>query len=74
MSDFDKSFGQAVKQESSDKFHGTDGDQFCAFFLSVFGRKGHHAVFERFDARVCNRHPVCIAEYVNENETLTSVN
>ena len=36
MSDSDKSFGQAVEQKPSDKFHGTEGDRFGAFFLSVF--------------------------------------
>ena len=67
MSDFDKPFGQAVKQEPSDKLHGTDGDWFCAIFLSVFGSKGYHTVFERFDARICNRHPVGIACQIFKN-------
>ncbi len=46
MSNFDKSFGQAMKQQVSNKLHGTDGDWFCAVFLSVFGGKSYHAVFE----------------------------
>ena len=37
MSDFDIPFGQAVKQEPSDKLHGADSDWFCAVFLSIFG-------------------------------------
>ena len=67
MADSDKSFGQTVHQEPADEFHGTDGDVFCAVVFSVFGRKGHHAVFEGFDARICNRHPMSIACQIFKN-------
>ena len=64
MPDSDKSFGQAVKQEPSDKLHSADGDQLSPFFLSVFSAKAHHIIFNRFDAAVSNRHPVGVASQV----------
>ena len=64
MPDSDKSPGQAVEQKPSDKFHRSDGDRFGAVFFSVFGAKGHHGVFEGFDAAVGNRHPVGVASQI----------
>ena len=39
MTDLDKAFGQAVKQEPADKLYSADGDQLGTVLLSVFGRK-----------------------------------
>ena len=67
IADSDKTAWQAVQEEAPDKLYGRDGDCFCAFFLSVLGGEGHHAVFKFFDAAVGNGHPVGIASQVFEN-------
>ena len=64
MPETDKTFGQAVKQEPSDKLHSADGDQLSAFFLSVFSTKAHSVIFNRLDAAVSNRYPVGVASQV----------
>ena len=56
MPDSDKTPGQAVQEESANKFHRRDDDGFCFLLLSVFGAKGDYAVFKLFDAAVGNGH------------------
>ena len=47
-----------MQQEPADEFHRADGEVFGALFLSVFGRKSHHTLFELLDTTICDRYPM----------------